>query len=144
MTRYVLDTNILSDATKPEPSPLLVEWLGQQADGDLFIATFTLAEIRRGILEKQPGRKRRELEIWFDGPEGPAALFRGRVLAFDEQAALEWARLMAEGTAAGRPRSALDMVIAATAAAHRCVVASLNERHFQGAVEVFNPLSAAR
>jgi predicted nucleic acid-binding protein len=66
-----------------------------------LLDTLSLAEIRRGVLEKPAGKKRRELEEWFAGPEGPQVLFRGRVLAFDEKAALVWARLMSEGTAAG-------------------------------------------
>jgi predicted nucleic acid-binding protein len=45
------------------------------------------------------------LEGWFSGPEGPQALFAGRVLPFDEKAGWVWARLMADGTAKGRPRS---------------------------------------
>jgi predicted nucleic acid-binding protein len=50
---------------------------------------------------------------------------------------------MAEGSAAGRPRSALDMIIAAIAVAHDCVVVTLNERHFLGIVDLVNPLRAA-
>jgi len=143
VTRYLLDTNVISDATKPHPSPALIEWLERQDDADLFISTLTLAEIRRGILEKGAGSKRRELEKWFGGPEGPPALFRGRILAFDEAAAIEWARLMAEGTAVGQPRSAVDMMIAAVASAHGCVVVTLNERDFQGTVEFLNPVRPA-
>ena len=143
MTRYLLDTNVISEATKPHPSVMLTTWLGRQADTDLFIAALTLAEIKRGILDKQPGRKRRELETWFDGPEGPQALFSGRILPFDEQAALAWASIMAEGTRAGQPRSALDMIIAAIATSHGCVLATMNERHFQNCVEFINPLKIA-
>jgi hypothetical protein len=139
VSRYLLDTNIISNATKPRPSESLVRWLGRQKDSDLYIASLTLAEIRRGILEKPPGRKRDELESWFSGSEGPQALFAGRVLPFDAQAAPIWARLMAEGKAKGRPRSALDMIIAAVAEANDCIVASANERDFTG-VETFNPL----
>ena len=69
---------------------------------------------------------------WFAGPEGPQALFAGRVLSFDESAALIWARLMVEGKLAGRPRSGLDMVIAAVAEANDCVVVTDNERDFAG------------
>lgn len=143
MTRYLLDTNIISQATKPQPSPALLDWLEQQPRSDLFIATFTLAEIRRGILATPLGRKRRELEVWFSGPEGPLALFEGRILAFDEAAADEWARIMVEGTRTGRPRSGLDMIVAATAVANRCVVATLNDRHFRGIVDCINPLHPA-
>ncbi len=142
--RYLLDTVIISEATKLRPSPALMAWLSEQADIDLFISTLTVAEIKRGILEKKPGRKRRDLEAWFHGSEGPQALFRERVLPFDERAAVEWGRIMAEGTATGRPRSALDMIIAATALANGCVVVTANERHFRDAVEFLNPLIAAR
>jgi predicted nucleic acid-binding protein len=66
-------------------------------------------------------------------------LFAGRVLPFDEKAALIWASLMAEGTARGQPRSGLDMIIAAIAEANDCVVVTGNEKHFAG-LKVLNPL----
>ena len=138
MSRWLLDTNIISNATKPAPSERLIAWMAEQADQDLFISSLTVAEVRRGILEKPAGMKRRELERWFSGPEGPQALFAGRVLPFDERAGLIWARLMAEGTAKGRPRSPLDMIIAAVAEANGCVVVTENERDFAG-LEVVNP-----
>ena len=75
-------------------------------------------------------------------PGGPPALFSGRVLPFDENAGLVWARLMAEGTARGRPRNALDMIVAATAEAYDCVVVTDNERDFFD-VESINPLRDA-
>jgi toxin FitB len=139
VTRYLLDTNIISNATKAEPSQALVAWMADQVDEELFIASLTLAEIRRGILEKPKGKKRRQLESWFSGPEGPGILFAGRVLPFDETAALVWAKLMAEGTSRGQPRSALDMIIAAIAEANDCVLVTNNEKHFAG-LKVFNPL----
>ena len=141
MRGSLLDTNIISNVTKPVPSAALVAWMAEQADVDLFISSLTVAEIRRGILENPSGRKRRELERWFSGPEGPQALFAGRILPFDEKAGLVWARLMADGTARGRPRSPLDMIIAAVAEANDCVVVTENERHFAG-LSVVNPLRA--
>lgn len=140
--RYLLDTNIISNVTKPSPSPSLLDWMEQQNDDALYIASLTVAEIRRGILEKPKGKRRNDLEDWFIGPEGPQALFAGRVLAFDEAAALIWARLMADGRVAGRPRSALDTIIAAVAQANGCVVVTDNEKDFAG-VEIINPLRSA-
>ncbi len=141
MTRYLLDTNVLSEVVKPAPSPELTAWMGARADADLFIASLTIAEILRGVLELPAGRKRHALETWFSGPEGPPALFAGRILPFDEKAGLVWARLMAEGKARGRPRSALDMIIASIAEAHACVVVTANERDFVG-LEILNPMRA--
>ncbi|HEV7367715.1 PIN domain-containing protein [Arenibaculum sp.] len=139
MTRYLLDTNVISNVVKPQPSESLLAWMAVQKDEDLFIASLTVAEIRRGILETPEGRKRDALDAWFSGPEGPQMLFAGRVLAFDDKAGLIWARLMAEGKAAGRPRSGLDMIIAAVAGANGCVVVTDNERDFAG-LPIVNPL----
>jgi len=143
VTRYLLDTNIISNATKPNPSPAFLAWMADRTDNDLFISALTVAEIRRGLLEKPVGKKRALLEAWFAGPEGPQALFKGRVLPFDEKAALIWARLMADGTVKGRPRSALDMIIAAVAEANGCVVVTDNERDFDG-LKFVNPLRAKK
>jgi predicted nucleic acid-binding protein len=137
--RYLLDTNIISDIAKPIPSETLLTWMGKQNDEDLFIASLTVAEIRRGVLEKPAGKRRNQLEAWFSGPEGPQALFAGRVLPFDETASLIWARHMADGKAKGRPRSALDMIIAAVAEAHDCTVVTDNEKDFPD-IQVINPL----
>ena len=117
MTRYLLDTNIISNIVKPQPSEALLAWWAKQRDEELFVSTLTIAEIRRGILEMPRGRKRDALDGWFGGPEGPQALFGGRILPFDDKAGLIWARLMADGKAAGRPRSVLDMIVAAIASA---------------------------
>jgi predicted nucleic acid-binding protein len=136
--RYLLDKNIISNVTKPAPPEALVAWMADQIDQDLYISALTVAEIRRGVLEKPKGKRRNELEAWFAGPEGPQALFAGRVLPFDEKAGLAWAKLMADGKARGRPRSAL---IAAIAEANDCVVVTENEKDFEG-VEVINPLRA--
>lgn len=106
MSRYLPDTNIISNITKPLPAEALVRRMADQADEDLFISALTVAEIRKGILEKPPGKKRRDLERWFSGPAGPQALV--------------WGRMMAEGTAAGRPRSAIDTMIAAVAEVKVC------------------------
>jgi predicted nucleic acid-binding protein len=141
--RYLLDTNIISNITKPVPSDTLLAWMAEQPDEDLHIASLTVAEIRRGILEKPAGKRRSELDSWFSGPEGPQALFAGRVLSFDERAGLVWARLMADGKAKGRPRSALDMIIAAVAEANDCVVVTDNEEDFT-AIETLNPLRSRR
>ncbi|MBV8451854.1 MAG: PIN domain-containing protein [Deltaproteobacteria bacterium] len=143
MSRYLLDTNIISNVTKSVPSESLLAWMAEQADEDLFIASLTIAEIRRGVLEKPSGRKRDQLEAWFAGPEGPLALFVGHILPFDEKAGLVWARLMAEGTAAGRPLSALDMIIAAIAESNDCTVVTHDQKNFAG-INTIDPVSGRR
>ncbi len=137
--RYLLDTNIISNITKASPSESLLTWMAEQNDDDLYISSLTVAEIRRGVLEKPAGKRRDRLEAWFGGPEGPQALFAGRVLPFAEGAALIWARLMADGKTTGQPRSALDTIIAAVAEANGCIVVTDNEKDFAG-IATINPL----
>jgi toxin FitB len=78
VTRYLLDTNIISNVVKPGPSESLLAWFRAQTDTDLFVAALTVGEIWRGVLEQPKGKKRSALEAWFSGPEGPQALFAGR------------------------------------------------------------------
>lgn len=110
--RHLLDTNLISNVIKAEPSD---------------IASLTFAEIQRGILEQPASRKRNAREAWNPGPDGPPALFAGRVLAFDESARRIWAGFMAEGKKKGWPHRALDTIIAAVAEANGCLVVTDNE-----------------
>jgi len=64
VTRYLLDTNIVSDAIKPVPSESLAAWMLEQNDEDLFVSALTIAEIRRGVLQKPAGRRRKLLGSW--------------------------------------------------------------------------------
>jgi toxin FitB len=141
LSRFLLDTNIISNITKPVPSAPLLVWMAAQSDDSLFISALTVAEIWRGILEIPAGKRQRDLQDWFQGPEGPQHLFAGRVLTFDDRAALIWARLMAEGTGNGRTRSALDMIVAAVAERNGCTLVTDNERDFAGLV-FLNPMRA--
>jgi len=142
VTHFLLDTNIIGNVVKPTPSESLLAWMGAQRDDDLYIASLTVGEIQRGIQEKPRGKKREALEAWFSGPEGPLALFAGRILSFDDKASLIWARLMAEGKSTGRSRSALDMIIAAIAHANGCIVVTDNEKDFVG-LQIINPMRGA-
>jgi len=142
VTRYLLDTNIISNVVKSQPSESLLAWMSRQRDEDLFIASLTVAEILRGVLEKPRGKKRNALDKWFFGPEGPQALFAGRILSFDDKAGLLWARLMAGGKTDGTPRRGLDMIIAAVAGANDCVLVTDNEKDFAG-LEIVNPIRGA-
>ena len=139
MTRYLLDTNIISETIKPRPSPLLAKWFENQRDDNLFISSLTLAEIRRGILDLSKGKTRDALHKWFLSVDGPSSIFRGRILPFNETAAFIWAELMVEGKKIGRPRDGFDMIIASVARANDCIIATNNEKDFVG-LKIINPL----
>jgi predicted nucleic acid-binding protein len=138
VNRYLLDTNILHHVIKSTPSASLAAWLDEQPDESLYICSMNLAEIWNGILQLAAGEKRNEQETWFSGPRGPRVVFGGRVLKFDDHAALVWARLMSERGVAGLPCAPIDMIYAAIAEANGCILVTDDEDRFTG-LNVLNP-----
>jgi predicted nucleic acid-binding protein len=143
LNRYLLDTNIISNPLMLRPSDSLIAWIDDQPDESLFTCTLNLAEIWSGILQLPPSKRRREMETWFTGAVGPQQFFRDRLLSFDEKAALVWGRLMSNGVKAGRPRSPVDMIVAAVAEANNCILVTDNEKHFAG-LKFINPIRSTK
>ncbi len=136
----VLDTNVISEAMKPEPQASVRDWLDAQAAETLFLSSVTIAELLFGIGELPQGKRRDNLTAALDGV---LALFEGRVLAFDTVAAQRYADLAVKARAAGRGFPAPDGYIAAIAAAHRFAVASRNTSAFHaGGLTVIDPWTA--
>jgi toxin FitB len=68
MAGYLLDTNVVTDAFRPQPNPQIAQWMNDHADQDLFISAIVLGEIWQGIALSADGRRKRALLDWFDGP----------------------------------------------------------------------------
>jgi hypothetical protein len=107
-----------------------VKWLDTTQESSQFISVLTLAEIEKGILRKNEGKRRRELERWFE--QDLPARFTGRILAFDARVTSCWARLIASLLDKGRPLPTLDSQIAATALAHDLVLVTRNVKDYEG------------
>jgi predicted nucleic acid-binding protein len=125
----LLDTNVISQRTKATPNARVVAWLSQRRSSELYLSTISLSEIRFGIEEMQPGRKRANFEHWLahDLRQG----FAGRVLSVDERVAEEAGRLTSIGKKAGAKPAFADALIAATSRVHGLRLATLNRKHFE-------------
>jgi toxin FitB len=135
---YLLDTNVVSEWTKPRPNPGVIEWLSQVAEDDVFLSVVTFAELRHGIERLPAGRRRRQLDKWLRGEL--AWRFEGRIVLIDGAIADEWGRLVARQEARGRPIAAMDGLIAATAQVHGLTLVTRNAADFQVSVKaVLNP-----
>jgi toxin FitB len=135
---YLLDTNVVSEWTKPRPNPGVIEWLSQVAEDDVFLSVVTFAELRHGIERLPAGRRRRQLDKWLSGEL--ALRFEGRIVLIDGAIADEWGRLVARQEARGRPIAARDGLIAATAQVHALTLVTRNAADFQVSVKaVLNP-----
>ena len=133
---YVVDANVLSEATKPAPSPRVVDWL-RQNERELAVDPFILGEVRFGIHLLLAGRRRRRLEQWFD--DGVARIV---CLAWDAASGLRWAKLLADLRASGQALPIKDSLIAATALIHGLTVVTRNTRDFRKAgVRVLDPFA---
>jgi toxin FitB len=88
LSKYILDTNVLSEPIKPVPSRNLLAWIASQDPENLFIEAWSMVEIQRGILAHSAGKKRTLLENWFGDLR---TQFAGRILPFDERVAIVYA-----------------------------------------------------
>jgi predicted nucleic acid-binding protein len=133
----VLDTNVVSEAMKPEPHPNVRAWLNDQAAETLFLSTVTLAELLFGIAALPDGKRKDRLAQTLDGLMG---LFRDRVLPFDADAARCYAALAVMAKTGGRGFPTPDGYIAAIAASRGYTVASRDTAPYTAAgVAVINP-----
>ena len=135
---YLLDTNVVSEWTKPRPNPGVIEWLSQVAEDEVFLSVVTFAELRHGIERLPAGRRRRRLDEWLRGEL--ALRFEGRIVLIDGAIADEWGRLVARQEARGKPIAAMDGLIAATAQVHALTLVTRNATDFRVSVKaVLNP-----
>jgi predicted nucleic acid-binding protein len=136
----VLDTNVVSEAMKPAPHPAVQAWLDEQAAETLYLTSVTLAELLFGIGALAAGRRKDALARTLDGL---LDLFRGRVLAFDTDAARHYAGLAVAARAAGKGLPTPDGYIAAIAAARGFSVATRDVAPYKAAgVAVIDPWQA--
>jgi predicted nucleic acid-binding protein len=136
----VLDTNVVSEISREQPSHAVRQWFNTQSRQDLFLCTPVLAELRYGIERLPPGRRRNLLDnaVTRIVNEG----FSDRVLSLDRDAAHEFGRIVAARYGMGRPIGAMDGLIAAIAVVHGATIGTRDVDDFAHlGVEIVNPFS---
>jgi predicted nucleic acid-binding protein len=137
---FLLDTNIVSEWTKPRPSARAAAWLDAQVETDLFLSVVTFAELRRGSALLAPGKKRDTLTKWIDG--ALTERFQGRVLDVDRPVCDVWGELLAHARGQGQ-LSVMDGFVAATALAHGLTLVTRNVSDFASLdLSLLNPFDA--
>jgi len=127
----LVDTNVISEPLRREPSAAVIEWLDAQNVETLFLAAISLAEMRFGVAALPEGRRRDWLHQSIEQRVVP--LFRGRILPFDDAASKAYASLCAKARATGNAMASADGFIAATAAANGLIVATRDVAPFEAA-----------
>ena len=135
---YLLDTNVVSELRRPKPHGAVLAWLASVDEKDLYLSSFSLGEIQRGIeiTRQQDATKAQSLELWLD-----QLVDAFEVLVLDAVVMREWARMM------HRQSNTLseDAMLAATARVHGLQIITRNTADFEVlGVNCFNPFNFKR
>ena len=127
--RYLIDTDVVSQATKERPHAGVLRWIDEQEEEDLFLSVATLLEIRTGIELTSVGKKREKLEAWLlhELPQR----FDDRIIPVERHVADLTGRLIARSGSEGWKMESMDALIAATAMVNDMGLATLNRDHFE-------------
>jgi toxin FitB len=135
---YILDTNVISELVAARPDPRVVNWINSVDSSQVFLSVIAIGEIKKGV-EKLPDSDRKvKLDQWLH--EDLWVRFENQLLAIDPETMLIWGRLIARLEAVGRPISAIDSLLAATALQWQHTLVTRNAAHFAlTGVSLLNP-----
>ena len=135
--RFLLDTNVLSEAVAKAPRAEVVSWVERQSPDDIHLSVVTIGEIDFGIARLAEGLKRLRLQAWRDAIVERTGR---RLLPIDLAVVAAWGEVRARAQAEHRTLPVLDAFLAATAEVHGLTLVTRNTKDFEvwgGAV--FNP-----
>ncbi len=126
----LLDTNVLSELSRPRPDDRVSVYLAGLSVEKTFISAVSIAEMERGIvkLQDQNPERAQRLRGWLETTVLPR--FGAQILSLDLPVAREWGRLVGSQEMTRQPPALLDSLIAATASAHRLLLVTRNTRDF--------------
>ena len=136
---YLLDTNVVSEHMKVQPSPVVIGWL-EANKTELYLPSVVLDELRYGVLRLPEGRRR---EGFARAVQALATSYADKIVPFDAKAAWKSAEFRWLAHSSGFNPSVQDMMIAGIAAANGAVLATCNVKDFAFLdLEVVNPFEA--
>ena len=138
MSRYLLDTNCISELVRPSPNNGVLEWMKAADETLLHMSVLTLGEIRKGVAGLVQGTRRTRLETWLEVELQDR--FEGRIIPIDFQVADRWGVLTADAKKHGKTLAAVDGLLAATALQYNLTIVSRNVSDFANiGVQVLSP-----
>jgi predicted nucleic acid-binding protein len=141
MSGFLLDTNCVSELVRIKPDPGVIDWVRAADESLLYLSVLTIGEIWKGAAILPQSKRRTYLESWLE--QDLQLRFSGRILGIDNAIADRWGWLTAEAQRSGRPLSAIDGLLAATAIHHNLTIVSCNTSDFAGTqAPILNPWEA--
>lgn len=136
--KYLLDTCVISELAKTEPSKEVVSWVIGNNEEDLYLSCLTFGELHKGILKLPDSKRKENLHLWveYDLKER----FRNRIIVIDLKVAKIWGEIQGQAEARGKPMPTIDSLIAASGLTHNLIVVTRNIADMkQSGVSLFNP-----
>jgi hypothetical protein len=139
MSGFLLDTNVISELTRPKPEPRVTQWLDSIDESQLYLSVLTLGEIRKGLRTMSPGQRRTRLEMWLT--TNLKTRFAGRLLDIDAAVADYWGQLAGDARRQGVAVPVIDGLLAATALHHHLTMVTRNVQDYMvhQNIQAFNP-----
>jgi toxin FitB len=136
--KYVLDTNVISEAINKQPNQQVMNWLRGMDAQELYLSVVTVGEIKKGVEKLSESHRKETIKIWFENEL--LIKFDGQILGLDLPVILVWGELVGALEQKGRKLPALDSLIAATVKYYGYTLVTRNEKDFDGIdITVFNP-----
>lgn len=136
---FLLDTNAVSEWVKPRPNPGLIRWMESADEDRVYLSVVSVAELRYGVERMSAGARPNRLEQWLRD-ELPRR-FEGRILPVNYEVAEAWGRTVSRSEALGRPLSAMDAFLSATAETFNLALVTRNVSDFPLLKATVNPWS---
>lgn len=127
MSIFVIDTNIISETAKEAPNPSVINWM-KKNNGNLFITSITVEELRFGEYMLQDGKRKKALKEWIDSLLSD---YSESIFDFDARAAEACAKFHEHAIASGHTPTIEDLMIAGIAKANNAVVVTRNIKDFE-------------
>jgi len=132
---YLLDTNVLCESSKSSPDPVVIQWLSDH-DSELHVSSLSLGEMIKGIHLMDQGKRRIEIDTWYQRVERWAAR---RIMPLDGPVMQTWGVFYAKHQKAGRKLPLMDSLLAATALQFNLTLVTRNITDFPEEVSMVNP-----
>ena len=133
---FLLDTNVISEARKPDGNPGVRAWLAAVKGVDLYLSVLVVGEVRQGIarLRRRDPAQAGIYETWLARLREDYA---DRILPITVAVAEEWGRMNVP-----EPLPVIDGLLAATAKVHGLTFATRNTADLaRSGVRLFNPFA---
>lgn len=134
---YLLDTCFLSEFVKQEPSKLVLGWIEQQNEQNLYISSITWGELQRGVAKLPFSHRKSDLTVWLNQMKES---FSSRILPISVDVSEQWELMTADLESRGLSMPLMDSLIAATARHYQMTLVTRNVNDFKDTqLQLINP-----